>query len=400
MEENKDIVVDREMDDDTFKEPKNTHTGTIILILLLVILLGGGIYYYFVLDNPKMIFKVFTKEITKMIPYEEYNGYDEFNITYDIDATINDAMGKDNKIYNIINKVGFKGRIGYDKDKKMSSLVMNNTYDDELLPVIKMLVTDDDMYVNIEEVYDKTIKIEKVLDKDGSSNNSSVTIDDYKYLFQKDIDTFKSGLDNANYRKEYVKLDDKYVKKITLVIDEEFRDKYNKTLLQDNEYTSIYKNVYGEEFIQEDIFGDADIELSIYLGILNNEFLMFEENDMSDSNEQLKITKEIDKYNYEYSQDYTLMYSGSVQIKNNDKDTNALIVVNSLEDNYKLELKLNYNIDTSIGIDEVDTDTAVSYKDIVIDEDSLLEKLLKNKAIRKIITGVDLDNILDMNIKM
>lgn len=400
MEENKDNVVDREMDDDTFKEPKNTHTGTIILILLLVILLGGGIYYYFVLDNPKMIFKVFTKEITKMIPYEEYNGYDEFNITYDIDATINDAMGKDNKIYNIINKVGFKGRIGYDKDKKMSSLVMNNTYDDELLPVIKMLVTDDDMYVNIEEVYDKTIKIEKVLDKDGSSNNSSVTIDDYKYLFQKDIDTFKSGLDNANYRKEYVKLDDKYVKKITLVIDEEFRDKYNKTLLQDNEYTSIYKNVYGEEFTQEDIFGDADIELSIYLGILNNEFLMFEENDMSDSNEQLKITKAIDKYNYEYSQDYTLMYSGSVQIKNNDKDMTALIVVNSLEDNYKLELKLNYNIDTSIGIDEVDTDTAVSYKDIVIDEDSLLEKLLKNKAIRKIITGVDLDNILDMDIKM
>lgn len=400
MEENKDNVVDREMDDDTFKEPKNTHTGTIILILLLVILLGGGIYYYFVLDNPKMIFKVFTKEITKMIPYEEYNGYDEFNITYDIDATINDAMGKDNKIYNIINKVGFKGRIGYDKDKKMSSLVMNNTYDDELLPVIKMLVTDDDMYVNIEEVYDKTIKIEKVLDKDGSSNNSSVTIDDYKYLFQKDIDTFKSGLDNANYRKEYVKLDDKYVKKITLVIDEEFRDKYNKTLLQDNEYTSIYKNVYGEEFTQEDIFGDADIELSIYLGILNNEFLMFEENDMSDSNEQLKITKAIDKYNYEYSQDYTLMYSGSVQIKNNDKDMTALIVVNSLEDNYKLELKLNYNIDTSIGIDEVDTDTAVSYKDIVMDEDSLLEKLLKNKAIRKIITGVDLDNILDMDIKM
>lgn len=400
MEENKDNVVDREMDDDTFKEPKNTHTGTIILILLLVILLGGGIYYYFVLDNPKMIFKVFTKEITKMIPYEEYSGYDEFNITYDIDATINDAMGKDNKIYNIINKVGFKGRIGYDKDKKMSSLVMNNTYDDELLPVIKMLVTDDNMYVNIEEVYDKTIKIEKVLDKDGSNNNSSVTIDDYKYLFQKDIDTFKNGLDNANYRKEYVKLDDKYVKKITLVIDEEFRDKYNKTLLQDNEYTSIYKNVYGEEFTQEDIFGDADIELSIYLGILNNEFLMFEENDMSDSNEQLKITKAIDKYNYEYSQDYTLMYSGSVQIKNNDKDTNALIVVNSLEDNYKLELKLNYNIDTSIGIDEVDTDTAVSYKDIVIDEDSLLEKLLKNKAIRKIITGVDLDNILDMNIKM
>lgn len=399
MEENKDNVVDREMDDDTFKEPKNTHTGTIILILLLVILLGGGIYYYFVLDNPKMIFKVFTKEITKMIPYEEYNGYDEFNITYDIDATINDAMGKDNKIYNIINKVGFKGRIGYDKDKKMSSLVMNNTYDDELLPVIKMLVTDDDMYVNIEEVYDKTIKIEKILDKDGSSNNS-VTIDDYKYLFQKDIDTFKSGLDNANYRKEYVKLDDKYVKKITLVIDEEFRDKYNKTLLQDNEYTSIYKNVYGEKFTQEDIFGDADIELSIYLGILNNEFLMFEENDMSDSNEQLKITKAIDKYNYEYSQDYTLMYSGSVQIKNNDKDTTALIVVNSLEDNYKLELKLNYNIDTSIGIDEVDTDTAVSYKDIVIDEDSLLEKLLKNKAIRKIITGVDLDNILDMDIKM
>lgn len=400
MEENKDNVVDREMDDDTFKEPKNTHTGTIILILLLVILLGGGIYYYFVLDNPKMIFKVFTKENTKMIPYEEYSGYDEFNITYDIDATINDAMGKDNKIYNIINKVGFKGRIGYDKDKKMSSLVMNNTYDDELLPVIKMLVTDDNMYVNIEEVYDKTIKIEKVLDKDGSSNNSSVTIDDYKYLFQKDIDTFKSGLDNANYRKEYVKLDDKYVKKITLVIDEEFRDKYNKTLLQDNEYTSIYKNVYGEEFTQEDIFGDADIELSIYLGILNNEFLMFEENDMSDSNEQLKITKAIDKYNYEYSQDYTLMYSGSVQIKNNDKDTTALIVVNSLEDNYKLELKLNYNIDTSIGIDEVDTDTAVSYKDIVIDEDSLLEKLLKNKAIRKIITGVDLDNILDMDIKM
>ncbi len=400
MEENKDNVVDREMDDDTFKEPKNTHTGTIILILLLVILLGGGIYYYFVLDNPKMIFKVFTKEITKMIPYEEYNGYDEFNITYDIDATINDAMGKDNKIYNIINKVGFKGRIGYDKDKKMSSLVMNNTYDDELLPVIKMLVTDDDMYVNIEEVYDKTIKIEKILDKDGSSNNSSVTIDDYKYLFQKDIDTFKNGLDNANYRKEYVKLDDKYVKKITLVIDEEFRDKYNKTLLQDNEYTSIYKNVYGEEFTQEDIFGDVDIELSIYLGILNNEFLMFEENDMSDSNEQLKITKAIDKYNYEYSQDYTLMYSGSVQIKNNDKDTTALIVVNSLEDNYKLELKLNYNIDTSIGIDEIDTDTAVSYKDIVIDEDSLLEKLLKNKAIRKIITGVDLDNILDMDIKM
>ena len=400
MEENKDNVIDREMDDDTFKEPKNTHTGTIILILLLVILLGGGIYYYFVLDNPKMIFKVFTKEITKMIPYEEYNGYDEFNITYDIDATINDAMGKDNKIYNIINKVGFKGRIGYDKDKKMSSLVMNNTYDDELLPVIKMLVTDDDMYVNIEEVYDKTIKIEKVLDKDGSSNNSSVTIDDYKYLFQKDIDTFKSGLDNANYRKKYVKLDDKYVKKITLVIDEEFRDKYNKTLLQDNEYTSIYKNVYGEEFTQEDIFGDADIELSIYLGILNNEFLMFEENDMSDSNEQLKITKAIDKYNYEYSQDYTLMYSGSVQIKNNDKDTTALIVVNSLEDNYKLELKLNYNIDTSIGIDEVDTDTTVSYKDIVIDEDSLLKKLLKNKAIRKIITGVDLDNILDMDIKM
>lgn len=397
MEENKDIVVDKEMDDDTFKEPKNTHTGTIILILLLVILLGGGIYYYFVLDNPKMIFKVFTKEITKMVPYEEYNGYDEFNITYDIEATINDAMGKDNKIYNIINKVGFKGRIGYNKDKKMSSLVMNNTYDDELLPVIKMLVTDDDMYINIEEVYDKTIKIEKVLDKDGSSNSSSVTIDDYKYLFQKDIDTFKSGLDNANYRKEYVKLDDKYVKKITLVIDEEFRDKYNKTLLQDNEYTSIYKNVYGEEFTQENIFGDADIELSIYLGILNNEFLMFEEND---SNEQLKITKEIDKYNYEYSQDYTLMYSGSVQIKNNDKDTTALIVVNSLEDNYKLELKLNYNIDTSIGIDEVDTDTAVSYKDIVIDEDSLLEKLLKNKAIRKIITGVDLDNILDMDIKM
>lgn len=395
--------INQDEPDDTFTEPKKKSAAPVIIIILLLLILGGGAYYYFIFDNPGKIFTSYTEKL--LSPLTNIKDHDKFNSTYSVDYSLITADETVAPLYELLSKFTFSGSIGYEKNTNEGSVIFNSTYDGKSLPSIQMMLDMKDggtSYLYAKDLYDKPIK--GTTDSTSESNTESIDISvaDYKELFTSITEVATDTLSSANYTKTYIKLDGTYVKKITLNLDKATTEKFYKGLLNSDKFMSSYAKITSSteaeiaDSINEEIANLKDVveELSLYVGIINNEFIMLEDNGGADG--ELKITKKNNTYSFEYSENYTLTYQGDITINNSSaNDTSISLNLDLLDEKTTVKLNFSYKTDYTKGLDTFDTTNAVESSSIS-EEDTMniMEKLLKNDAISKFLTDSGLDNYL------
>lgn len=373
--------------DDTFVEPNKKPIGAIILLVLLLLIFGGMAYYYFVLDNPKAIFTTVVNTALDKINFEETkkSGTIDYNLNLNITSS-NDEM---KETLDIINQFKLSGSIGLDNNLNQLNGIIN--YKDKKLLDYNVLIDNGDnpaMYAKLNDLYDKIIKIE--LEKDELTDYDT-NINDYKQILSSIKNALTLSLENANYKKKIVKLNDETVKKISLNVDEEFLVSIYNKLLQDSLFVSSYSKIKGmsneevSDLLNKNIT-DAkgnDETLNLYLTAFKNEFLKFEY--ISDKN-SLTITKNDDKYNFDISESYTSKYQGYIKLIEVNNKNNFVFSLSLIEEELNTEFNVEYSVDENKKVNTMDISNSVNLDELSEDETNIItNNLYENEAFNKLL---------------
>ncbi len=387
--------------DYSFVEKERNGGGIIAFIIILLLLIGGASYYYFIIDSPQKIFATMAKVILKEKEPEKIS-----QIELDFELTPNILTeNEDYKIYtNIINEVTINGTIGTDLDNKLSSASLLTTYKEkDLLDIsyLAELTEDGNLYLKSDRIFDKIIKIEASSEITKEDTNQQqeydINLDDYQTLINSFISAIKSAMMEAKYEKEYVKIDETYLKKITLNIDRLFVEKVYGELLDDESFIKSYAKIYDmteSEVIDElnqEMYDLEDFQetLSIYLTIIKNEFIKLE---YLANGDDLIITKENNTYTYELSESYTTIYEGYIKI-NEDVNNLKSITLNLglLEEKTSFTIDLNYLYKENQTISKIDTSKSVSIDDLTEEDfNKMLDNISKNETILTLLEDLGL----------
>ena len=368
--------------DDSFVEPKKKPFGIIFLFLLLLLIFGGIAYYYFVLDNPKTIFTTAINNALDKVNFQDTKKSSLIDYNLNLNITSSDNEMKD--MLDIINQFKLSGTIGIDSNFNELTGVIN--YKDRQLLDYNILIDSGDnpaMYTRLQDLYDKTIKVEL---EEENITDYDTNINDYKQLVSSFKAVLNSSLENANYQKKYLKLNDKIVKKISLNIDESLLTNIYNKLLQDSLFINSYAKINDmtneevSDLLNKDI-SDAkgnNETLNIYLSTLKNEFIKFEYVSAEDN---LTITKDNDKYNFDLSESYTSIYQGYVKLTEVNNKNNLTVYLSLIKEGLNVETNIEYLIDESKKINTMDTNNSVNLEELSEEEtNKIIENLFKNEA--------------------
>ena len=389
--------------DDSFVEPKKKPIALIIIMILLVLIIAGCAIYYFVLDNPQKLFLKTYDNALSLIQNGNTEEYEQYNYEYSIDLDIISNNQEEQYIYDILNDLTFSGNIGYSKTDNQGSIILNTLYKDNQLPSIQMLLEleeNGNSYIYLKDLYSQVLKVEST--SEISEEDIDINSQDYQIVLNSFTKAVRETLENAKYTKEYTKVDNENVKKITVDLDKKFKETVITKLLNDEKFIESYASIYGttpEELtdsLNETLsnLNDDITKVSIYLSIFNNEFIKLEIDD--GEKEQIELTKKESSYHFEYSENYTLVYQSDLTInKLTEEEIDISLNIDNLEEEISFKFNLNSKIDTTKGVDKLSTDNAVLIDDLTEDDIyEILLKLFENDGIMELLEDTGLDDYL------
>lgn len=392
-------------DGEEFSELKDSHVGAIIGIILLLLVVIGGVGYYFVIDSPKMIYKRIIEELVTVVDDgDDVGSYIiENEIKYNIDVG-NGEYKEYQDIFNIINELKFNIEMGVDLDREFVNLGIKSVYKDmDILDISSMLETDKmgNLYVDLGNLYNKKIMIKM---EDNTENVGDTIEEDYLTVIFSSLERIlRDTMDLANYKKEYVKLDGKYVKKVTLYLDREFVNLFGTKMLNDEKLMEALVDVSekSEDEIRDDINYIMDDDYSdcvnLYLSIFKNEFIKLDlEND---EDNLMTIWKDDNKYNFEVMDEYTLMYRGFVLIDEEEYEGTIGIDLEIVPSDFTISVTNKVKLSEDVSVKKMDIADKIDYADMTDDDwNGIVSKFFDTEGVVKIIQDVGLDWLIDSEI--
>ena len=264
------------------------------------------------------------------------------------------------------------------------------------------------MYFDLDNLLDKTIKItpdELTTEESDETETKNITANDIKTMMDEIKTAFIDTLNVSELKKEYVDLEGEKVKKITLILDKNNVTYFCNELLNSNKFIDAYTKMTGEtkeelekEFDEMiDLYDKENEEISLYLSILKNEFLLFEE---VSAEETFAISKEGDKYSFEAYTPSKIEFQGYVIISKVEDKNNLIFNLENPSEETSVEIDLLYKTGDSIEVDKLDTKNATAIDSLTEDDyTKLMEEISKNEAILDLLADLGLqDTSTSLNI--
>lgn len=362
----------------------------IIFVLLILILIGGCAYYYFVIDSPKNIFLTGLNKVSNNIELDDTT-YEKTNIDFSLDLNLITNKKDYIELTNIINEMSITGNFGIDFTKKEETINIKALYEEKDLFGVTGYITKDTMYMKLDNIFDKVLKDElteeDIKDLNETFNNYEEEDKSTKIVIESLIEHFTKTLKEANYTKEYVELDDTYVKKITLLIDKEFIKNFCNKLLNDQEFIENYSKLEGitESELKEKInieinnLENETCEISLYLSIFENEFIKLE---LIFNEERITITKENKELAYKYYESSIIKYQGYVSIEKNDNNYQISFSLEDIEEEMTIEVNLNATCEYNKELEILDTTNAIDIDSLTEDDyNKVIENITNNETL-------------------
>ena len=372
------------LDNETATPKKKTPIILFVLIALIIIISGVMVCNSFIFNNPKKIFTTVSNTLLKNA--NNINISTKTNIDYNISINVSSQDENTQQILDIINELKLKGTFASDTNNNVMNGIISYK-DDELLNY-GIQGNNEALYIKLNNLYDKTIKI-NTSNQSESITEYSTDINDYNVAVNSLSNAISNALNNANYRKETTEINNQKVKKVTLILDEKFLTDLCNLLLQDKSFLESYSKITNnDESSIEQMLKDAikeaannNEELSVYL--LKNELKRIEY-----AGRKSVITVDINDNQYEFniSESNVSKYNGIIKISTMSNQKLLSISINMLEEKINLNVNTIYSIDNNKEIELLDTSDAIDYQELT-EEDitNITQKLYENEALLSLI---------------
>lgn len=243
---------------------KKGNKGPFVVIALVIAVLAAVVYFaYTNLGNPK---KMFINSVNK--GYKDVEKYiddafrgninkpmvlsNDLKVNIKMDDSLMDANTKG--LIEEINKMKLETEIGYDQKNKQMLMVIGALYDNKSLINAGAYAKDEKMYFELKDLFDKYIEV-PMEDYDSYFEQTTVDVDDVKYVLSKTKDAFINNLEEKNFKKSNatIKVEGKKVKatKVTYALSEEKAKKLTKkafsVLVKDSKYIEALATLSGTD---------------------------------------------------------------------------------------------------------------------------------------------------------
>lgn len=384
---------DKEEIDAYFKDVrKRGFPAKFFLILILFLIVLAGAYYYIIIDSPQNILFMSIKDKFSNInlTYNETINYD-----YELDLNVITNNKEYIDISNILNKFYLTGKLGIDKEDVFIKL--NTFYEQKSLLSLDIYHPSDNYtYLKLNDLYDKIIKT-----KDEPAEESVNDLDrkSSKEVLNKTINStikiMSDTLKNAEYKKEYTKLNEKIVKKVSFIIDEELTKELYNNMLNDQEFIENYSKIQDMtekeliESLKEEKANLKDFQETIYLYVtpIYNNFLKLE---IIEDEYKAVISKEDEEYQYKIYNNSIIKYQGYITIEKDGNDFEFSSTIEDIEEQITIEFNLDLSYDSDTKIDSFDKTNAIDVDSLTEkDTNKIMENLMKNEAFKKLVEDIN-----------
>lgn len=382
----KETFKERDEIEEYFSEVKNKSFPVwILFFLLLLLVIGGFSYYYFIIDSPKNIFLTVINNNLKV----DISTYQKINYEFNLDTNIKTNNKKYIDIVNIVKEIALSGSGGIDLNTKENISKLNTFYKGEKLLDIDIYSKNSSIYLKLHELYDKVIKI------DNEETNKNTNDYDIEILINSLNDEIKFVLNKATYKKEYTKLNDGLVKKVTLFIDKSLTKELYTNLLNNKDFIDNYSKLSGtsktevkKEFEKEiNNLDDSTKTISLYLSILKNDFIMLE---TINEEQRLIITKEENQYDYKIYDNSLVIYQGYIYTEKTNNEYEISLSLDVVEEELSIILNLDLSFEYDNDIELMDITNTINYEDLTkFDKNKIINNILKNKTILSLIKDIN-----------
>ena len=398
--------------EDLKEEPfieKSKHRGLklIITILLIAALSFGGYYYYTnYYDNPaNKVSKIITGiEEKLMSKYDNslINDKKAFKLNGLIKLNIDMKEKQEDlsKIIDLINKISLQFNGEIDLNNKINNIDINTKYDEGKLIDLKLYTENNNMYLLLNDIYDKYLYLgkEESLDIDSVEKELNTNINDIKIIIKSLTNAFNKSLNSDNIKKsqETITINDanKEATKYTLSLKDKEINNFITSILtnlkNDEEFVKTIQKIDKDANINDldEGFKNIDIkatyEISFYTSkdLINEELLSIRQSVIVE-NKETKINIDVID-----NDTYLLLIKDSEEEVNckltlNDKIFN--IDLNSNIEGLAIELKANFNYEEISTITKIDTSNSKDINTLTEEEmQEISDKLSKDENILKI----------------
>ena len=391
---NKEEFKERDEIEEYFAAVKNRSFPIgILFVFILLLIIGGLSYYYFVIDSPKNIFLTVLNNLKT-----DYQLKEKINYEINVDTNIETTNQKYIDIVNIINNVAIKGQGGVDLTVNEIYSKLDTYYKGEtLVSLTGYSKLDKSIYLKSDELFDKIIKIETSKSKEESINKEyNIKKDNLEILTNSSIDILMPLLNTAEYKKEYINLDNKLVKKVSITIDKQFNELFYQKLLSNNEFLNSLSKLAGisrdklEKDIQElknNLTNDI-ASITLYVSILDNKFIRL---DIEDTNEKFILIKEDNKYDYKIYNEEIVKYQGTFELNKVNNDYDIAILHKDVEKDLNIKINLELTLEYDKEINTLDIKKTINYKELTENDiTKITNNINKSNSIKTLIDDVTL----------
>ena len=280
--------------------------GLIIgMILLCVVLIGGCGFLFFYKSKPERVFTSIIEKANKKIK----NNIEVNQLKEDIELSIKVEAGEEYKaISDLINNLLLKISVNTDLKTNETNLGLKADYKNKEMANISAYYDSKNVYVNLNDLFDKVIAAELNLDEE----KIDINVEDVKNIYNEVFEAFKLAIKEGTYSKKSVDLNGSKVTQNTLTINNENKDKmvnaFVNYLKDSDKFITAVSNLSGEskDEIKKSITEDFKIDkldkeynLSIYTKGFDDDFVKFS---LGTDKELISFT-ETSENNYEFKVD-------------------------------------------------------------------------------------------------
>lgn len=394
------------MDENNVKENKNTKKGILIGAVLIVLLVIGAIVaYYFTPVKPKKVFTIMLDKVyeaSKSTQKELNSMVGKMTLKTDIhsnEASIENILG-------ILNDLDIRYEYGMDFKEKRMHVLLDTFYKEKELLNATIQFQDENAYVNLKDIYDKTLQVPmEDLDKVFSMVNQN----DYDIILKQVKNALEQSLKEKYFSKENtnITLEDKSVKvtKNSLLLNEKNLSEILNTLeqeLNNDEFIESFARVTNlsredvKDMLEEIDSSDETLEnpLTISIYTKGQGFKGIEVTDGIDSFRLLKVTDT--EYTYEIKIDGNT-YEGNLELQMKENDIHLKISFAINEINGSITFDFGYTENGKLP--EFDTSNVISADSLTEEEQmAIMENLQKKEGIALLMQTILNSNMLNISL--
>lgn len=367
---------------------KKTNKLIFVLIAIIIVIVALIAFYALKFNTPRY---VFDKKIDQYLSSDEENSdFNTLKFNADFEVSIDSKESEVKEVSELLNdaKFSFSTELNKEKQEELVGIKMSKS-DEELINAnIKLEAESKNLYINLGELFKKTIQLDiseisdesfEIADKNITTFSQKINSEKAEKILKKEI---KSQLKDEYFSSEKATIDEENVTKNKLrMTAKQFSDAIKNTCknLSENEefincfedgetvkedLEKIIKEVEDLEIDNEEIYIEIDVYTKGIIKNIKRVDLLTEEDDEQVSIQIKKLSDE--EYEYKLFDNEDQVFEGTFKYKG--EDNNFEFEISAKADGTEVTLKSKGNVAYDEELSEFDTSKAVNYQELTTED--------------------------------